>query len=321
MTAVERAFVARLRRRASNIAPELARRELQAYELIRQILTERELVEAIESGQLDRLILELLSDENMDPSLVRLRARIDLAVVQSVRGEAVQLPTPLRGPVFGVLNPRIVEAAQRLNTKVVAGLKEEVRQTVLQAATAGLEEGVHPRTVARRIREAVGLAPSQEQAIRNFRRALEEGDVARALRYKLRDKRFDGAIRRGGLTRERIDKMVDVYRRRWIAHNAETHARTIALDAQKLGQRKAWEDAIDRGVVRRDSLVRTWVAVGGPHGDGRNRPEHLAMHGEQVGFDQPFSNGEQEPGESTYNCRCVARVTVAVGTQARREAA
>jgi hypothetical protein len=320
MTAVERAFVARLRRRASGIAPDLARRELAAYELIRQSLNEAELVRAIESGQLDRLIFELLSDERLDPSLVRLRTRIDLALVEATRSEVLHgLPAIVRPQVFGILNPLVIEAAHRLDSRVVGGLKDEVRETVRQAATEGLREGLGPRTVARRMRESIGLAPNHEAALRNFRRALEQGDTAKALGYKLRDRRFDGTVQRGALTREQIDRMTAAYRRRWIAHNAETHARTLALDAQKLGQRLSWEDAIRRGVVSRDALTRTWIAVGGPHGDGRNRPEHLALHGTKVGFDEPFPNGELTPGDSTYNCRCLARVTMAV-SQVRRAA-
>lgn len=307
MTAAERAFLNRLRSRANRLAPELARRELAAYDMIREVLTERELVRAIESGELDRLIWELLNDETLDGSFARLRDRIDTVLLESSRQEAKHLPSFLRPQVFGVLNPLVIEAAQALDTRVIQGLKAEVRETVRQVALDGLAHGTPPRTIARRIRESVGLAPNHERAVANFRAALERGDVSKALGYKLRDRRFDRSVRAGGLSQDQIDRMVSAYRRRFIAHNAETHARSIANDAQKRGQRLSWEDAIRRGVVAADDLVDTWIAVGGPHGDGRNRPEHLAMHGERVGFNERFSNGQLIPGESEYNCRCLRR--------------
>lgn len=311
MTVAERQFVARLQRRAASVGPELAARELQAYDLIRQSLSEAELVRAIQSGQLDRLINEILNDANLEPSIAKLRARVDQTLLDAARSEAMRgLPSPLQPQAFGVLNPLVIEAAEKLDTRVMQGIRDEVRETVRQAATEGLAEGQHPRQVARRIRDAVGLAPNQERQVANFRRALEEGDAAKAFGYTLRSKRFDAMIERGDMTAEQVDRAVSAYRKNRIAQNAETHARTIALDAQKLGQQLSWEDAIRRGVVNAEDLVDTWVAVGGPHGDGRNRPEHLAMHGEEVPFGSPFSNGQVIPGQSEWGCRCLRRTMV-----------
>jgi hypothetical protein len=314
MTAQEAAFVARLQRRAHTVSAQLAARELQAYELIRQSLSQAELVRAIENGRLDRLITEVLDDTNLEPSIAKLRARVDQVLLDATRAEAINaLPSAYRPVEFGVLNPLVSEAAQKLDTRVIQGIRDEIRESVRQAATEGLKEGVHPREVARRVRDAIGLAPNQERAVANFRRMLEQGD-AEAFTRTLRDRRFDRTLRKAfdgdGLSAAQIDKMAETYRKRFIAHNAETHARTIALDAQKHAQGLAWEDAIRRGVVNAEDLVDTWVAVGGPGGDGRNRPEHLAMHGEQVPFGSPFSNGQMIPGETDYNCRCLRRTVV-----------
>jgi hypothetical protein len=90
------------------------------------------------------------------------------------------------------------------------------------------------------------------------------------------------------------------------AFNAETNARTAALDAQRSAQRLVWEEAIESGAVARGDVTKTWRGVK----DERERPEHLAMEGETVQFDQPFSNGEMIPGESTYNCRCIQVIRV-----------
>jgi len=38
-------------------------------------------------------------------------------------------------------------------------------------------------------------------------------------------------------------------------------------------------------------------------GDNRTRRSHLAMMGEEVPIDQPYSNGEMYPGETDINCR------------------
>jgi len=81
--------------------------------------------------------------------------------------------------------------------------------------------------------------------------------------------------------------------------------RTATLDALKKGQDLSWRDAIEKGVVV-GTLTKTWVTV---H-DDRVRPEHVAMDGQTVPFDAPYSNGQMVPGETDYNCRCISRVTV-----------
>jgi len=96
--------------------------------------------------------------------------------------------------------------------------------------------------------------------------------------------------------------MVAAYEQRMIAFNANTIAKTAALDAMKLGQQLSWDSAVANGIVDGDHLVKTWVTVG----DDRVRDEHAALEGETVPADEAYSNGEGVPGESTYNCRCIS---------------
>lgn len=263
----------------------------------------------IQSGNADRLINELLNDKALDDAFAPLRVLVDRSVMDAGRLASRDLPSPLRGQVFDVLNPKVIEAARALDTRVIQGLKDEVRETVRQHVIAGLEEGVGPRVIARGIRDVVALAPNQEAAVRNFRRMLTEGD-SEALTRKLRDRRFDRTVEKAfageGLSEAKIESMTDAYRRRMVAMNAETQSRTAALDAQRAGQRASWEEAITRGAVERGTLFKTWVTV---H-DDRVRPEHVAMDGQRVPFDATYSNGDMVPGASDYNCRCFERVSI-----------
>jgi hypothetical protein len=308
----ERILYARMRRRAADLQPDLARRLLRAYDLIRRGLTSAELELAIRTGTVERLLDELLADPRIDPALAGLRELVQRRVLEAGLAWARDLPSRFAAPMFDTLNPRVLDAVRELDSRVMRALKEEVRASVRQASRVALEEGVGPRELGRRIREAVGLAPAQEEAVANFRRLLEEGDRA-ALTRELRDRRFDRTLQQAlgrndtGLSADQVEKMVDAYRRRMVAHNAETHARSAANDAQRLAQRLSWENAIAQGTVSRDRLFRKWVDTG----DRRVRPEHVEMgKTEAVHFDQPYLNGEMVPGESTYNCRCVERYII-----------
>jgi len=333
MSPAEKALRERVRRRAAAVSPELARRTLAAYDMIRQSPTEAELARAIGDGTVEALIGELLGDDTLDPAFARLRAHLDRVTADAAELYAGDLPSRFRGPAFNVLNPKTVTAVHTMSGWVIERMKAEIRDTVRERVAEGIVAGKNPRAIARGLRHTIGMAPNQARAVENFRRMLEAGDrraLTRALaKNMLRNAAGKELVRAGhaggkGLSKtlldlldkklgreplsaEVIDKAVNAYAKRQLAWNVETNTRTMALNAQRLGQRLSWEDAIERGVVDRTRLQRTWVTVG----DSRVRPEHEAMNGESVRFDENYSNGDTYPGESDYNCRCIERYSMA----------
>lgn len=310
MTAAELRFWRRVQSRASGLTPELASKIQRAFRELRESLTESELERIMASGQLDALFS---ADGPLDPVTIRqaflpVRDRFRDGVTQAAKAFAKDLPTAAREVGFGgfdVLNPDVIEGIRTLESKVIQTLEGDVRETVRAFTERGLREGVGPRTIARELRTVIGLAPNQVDAIANFRNMLEAGD-REALTRALRDKRFDRTLVKAfageGLSTAQIDRMTDAYAKRMVAFNAETHARTAALDAQKLGQQLTWDQAVERGDVDGEKLTKTWTGVL----DDRERPEHVAMEGETVPHDQPYSNGQMIPGETEWNCRCVS---------------
>lgn len=293
MSAAERELYRRLRRRAALLQPDLARRLLAAYEAIRLALTDAELAVAIQSGQAEALINEVMSDPKAGV-FSQLRQMLDETVIGAAKAEAAKLPPSIQVGAFNVVNRHVLTAAVKLDTEVVQGLADEVRNTVRLYVMDGLQSGKNPREIARATKKYIGLSYNQMQYIENFRRELETGDPAA---LSLGSKR---------LTARQIDRITSAYRERWLALNTETHTRTMALQAQRIGARQSWEDAITQGTVDRSQLRRTWVAVD----DNRTRPEHRALDGTTITWDATYPNGEMVPGESTYNCRCIERVTI-----------
>lgn len=298
MTPAEAAFWSRVNRKAASLSPDLARRILAAFKAIADSLTDAELIRFIESGQADRILDEALLDRAFQP----VRSELVKETEGAVRYFARDLPKAGRidGTLaisFDVLNPRVLDAIRQLDSKVVTTLKDDARQVVREAVERGLSEGKNPTAIAREIRSTVGMSPAQAKAVANYRAELESGK--RGLQRQLRDRRFDKAA----LTPERIDRMVNSYEKRMTAYHAETVSRTATLDSLKLGQKLSVEDAVAKGIYDPSRLVKRWVTVG----DDRVRDEHVAMNGEVVPWDQPYSNGEEIPGSGTFNCRCLSR--------------
>ena len=302
-------FWRRVHARASALVPESTRDFLRAFDVLRANLTGRQIEEWIATGAVDRVIAYALTDADFATAFSGYRARIQLVTRDAAAyfGKTIPgVPAKTVGVAFDYLNPRVVDAVRQLDSKMMQKLATDTRQTVRDIIQQGLESGAGPRTTARALRDVLALAPNQLAAIQHYREALVAGDKSKALGYELRDRRFDGITKRGDLTPAQVDKMEAAYRSRMIAFNAETNARTATLDAFKLGQELSWKDAKDKGLLgERDVLVKQWKGVMDPP---REREEHVAMEGETVLMDEPYSNGEMIPGESTYNCRCLSIV-------------
>lgn len=333
MSPSERRLFNRISQRAATMQPSLGKRLLATYALIRDTLTESELARAINDRLVDRLIYTLMSDEALAPSLASLRTAIQQNTLNAAASWSQVLPNFAAAPMFDAVSPRVIEAVRTLDNRAIKDLRDEVRETVRQAAESGMRAGQNPRVVARHIRDVIGLAPNQEQAVRNFRAQLESGDRAALQRalgkgvittpdgtqttrqahaggQGLTEKQLatlDRTLGKVDLTPEQVDKAVGAYQKRMMALNTETHTKSIALDTQRIAQRMSWQSSIDQGIVEEHRLRRVWIAVM----DNRTREEHAAMNGEEIGWTGVYSTGEEVPGADSWNCRCIERVVYA----------
>jgi len=222
---------------------------------------------------------------------------------------------------FDVTNHRAIAAARRNEIEWVQGITQDTRQMAHSAILDGQRRSANPREVARDIREGLGLTPAQSQHVANYRRALEQGDFANAMGRELHDARSNRMLRRlarsdGSLTPAQIDKMTESYRRSYIAYRAETIARTESARNVHAGLDESFRQAVERGEVEADSLVREWIA--GPR-TRHAREQHQDMDGSTVPFGQPFVAPDgtrlmypgDGPPEHSANCRCTVSTTVA----------
>ncbi len=284
--------------------PDVSAAILRAFSVIRDSLNDAQLVRLIQLGQLDRLVSDVLSQAMMDTAMQPVRDVMRRGIAKAVPYFARDIPKPPRlsnvSVAFNVLNPRVIDAVRALETKVITGLEQTARDVVVAYVENGLRNGDGPRVIARSLRSVIGLGPTQLQEVENYRQKLLAGQSVAG--YTLRDKRLSTK------TPEQIERAVTAYTKRRIAQNAETVARTAALDAQKMAQRMSWMDAAEKGIVDMSKLRKRWMGVL----DERERPLHLQAQGETAGFDEPFpTTHEVVPGESTYNCRCIAQYFVA----------
>lgn len=299
-------------RRAASLTPEIARRLLAAFATLRESLSDAELQRLVAVGAVEQLIQRFVDDATFNAAMQPVRDAMRRNIIQSVTAYAKTLPLPptsVRSLVvsFDYLAPQVIQAIRALETRVMMSLATDVRETVRAYVENGLRDGVNPRVVARNLRSVIGLGSTQMQEVENFRDALLGQNGRSVTGYTLRNRTVDRLLAKGTLTDEQVDRYVEVYRKRRLAQNAETIARTAALDAQKAAQHLAWQQAVGKGFVDGSRLRKMWIGVM----DSRERPTHVAMEHATAPWNEPYSNGQMVPGDSEFNCRCVSRYFVA----------
>lgn len=218
-----------------------------------------------------------------------------------------------------ITNMKAVNAIQANGLRLVRGFSTQQTEAAMQAIQRSFTTGANPIATARAFRDSIGLTARQEQAVQNYRIALEERPRA-SLGRALRDRRFDSTVRRAAesgeaLPADKIDRMVGRYRERMLRYRSETIARTESLRSVHQGQFRMYEQAIDEGRIQPQQMEREWnTAV-----DERVRESHSMMHGQKTTMDEPFISGlgnalmypgdPGAPAEDTVQCRC------AVGTR------
>jgi len=224
---------------------------------------------------------------------------------------------------FSAGHPRAVQAMTNRRLRLVNGFMRQTEDSIRQAMTRGVQEGLNPRATARLFRDSIGLTPRQEQYVANYEQQLRELD-GRALNRKLRDGRFDRSVKRAiandkPLADKQISKMTERYRQRWIKFRAETIARTETLPAVHEGNREVYDQGLEQGQIAAEEIERTWhTAI-----DGRQRDSHDDLNDTTVGHEELYESGAgnllaypgdpSAPDEDTVMCRCAESTTIKGG--------
>lgn len=255
----------------------------------------------------------------------------DVALTQAYAagGQTVPAAAPAFALSFG-FDGRATRAEEWARVHVgglVTEIVEEQRQQLREVIGQQIAEGVNPRKAAVQIagqtlngsRQGgfIGLSRPQMAYLETARKELAELDSNYFTR-KLRDKRFDGLVRKAikegkALSQADIERVASRYSDRLLKHRADVIARTESITALRAGRREGVLQGVEAGSIAADSINRVWNATM----DARTRPDHTTMNGKMVeGMNEPFvlPDGSQMlyPGDTslgasasqTIQCRC-----------------
>lgn len=226
---------------------------------------------------------------------------------------------------FDARNPQAEMWVRDRSANLITEIIDDQKAAIRNHLVAGMEAGTNPRAVAvglagrrnpatgQRQGGIIGLTSLQEQWQRNYQNELSSADPAKlqaALERGLRDKRFDGAIRKAIATgkpipAQTVAKMVAAYRNKSLKYRADLIAKHEALTALAASQRETFRQAILKGNVAYADVRRFAITAG----DERVRHAHRLipkMNEEGVGFDEPFKTIHGPRMETPFDvgCRC-----------------
>ena len=218
-------------------------------------------------------------------------------------------------------NPRVEDYARNVVGQHITAITDDMRDAVRDTVADGYAFG---RSVDRMALDivgrmdggtrkggVVGLNQQQAQWLANMRRLLRDNPKA-ALRYGLRDKRFDSLLRRGDpLTATQIDNISRQYANKLLLSRGKMIARTERGAAISAGRMEAWQQAIDKTGIDPSRIVKVWR-----HSSRTMHPRdsHVDLHGEQVmgiytpftvnGFTCQYPHDPSLPAGEVVNCGC-----------------
>ena len=277
-----------------------------------------------------------------DGQLYQITEAIRAGYVDAGANAAAGLPLAIRSTFgFGV-NPRAMEAVDRITGDFITQFTDGQRETTKAIISGVVDDGIPVRTaaldIAGRINAATGLreggyidldGPRAEIA-RKVKAILSDPERLREYfvrdaetgnwkpRYTTTDRRFDrtvlNAIRDGKpMDAKTIDKLTATHRTRLLRDRAETISRNEGLNALRAGERAGFQAMVDNGTVADDRIVREWI----PTKDARTRHDHMVMAGQKrVGMGTPFTFPDgglaMFPGDTSLDasphdliqCRC-----------------
>ncbi|TPN26624.1 head morphogenesis protein [Mesorhizobium sp. B2-3-3] len=323
----------------SQFEPAVRQAFIEAIDDFTSNIVLRRIVERLEKGDLNGAIAAMHLDESaFRPLDEAIRAAFNGGGVATVE----TMPT-LRDPsghrIVVRWDARNLAAEQWLQThsaQLVTGIVTDQKIAIRSALETGLARGDNPTKTAvsvvgrvsavtgKREGGIIGLAGPQAAFVATAREELLSGDPVQMRNYlerTRRDKRFDRTVAKAIAIGKPVPAaMVDRITGRYADSLLKLRADTIGLHETfaALGAAKdiAFRQQIEKGSLRADAVTKGWKHTPQEHG----RAQHVAMQGQVVPFDQPFTapdgtvipypHAPGVPTRHTLGCKCLAEYKI-----------
>ena len=269
-----------LTRLAARMEPAARRAFLAAVRGAVGVVDIGALAEAVSSGQMSQIEaaaqLGKLSADLRREIMPVLGRTFSLGVAVGI--EAVPGGGPAISYGFDLTNPEAIAWVQGHGAELVAEVTDGTRAAIRSLVDVAFREGIAPRSLARDIREVIGLHSRQVDAVQNFRERLTADGV-------------DAAA---------VDRRTARYADAQLRYRAKNVARTETLTASNEGQQQLWQAARAQGLLDPAKTRRVWIAT---HDDRLDTEICEPLDETEAPLDGPFKGDIMRPPAHPM-CRC-----------------
>lgn len=263
------------------------------------------LEKALRSGSIQRI--EKTIEQSMLGRMAQ-ELQTPFATVTAAVGTAqaeVLTSTLKLGAQFNARHPNVILFARDQSALLVQDITADVRAAIRVAVALGASEGITVRQQAKMIRQLIGLPSNWMDAPANLAIEIRAGDIAAATARKLSavaQSQIKNRILAGTVDDAFVEQMQDLYATGLINLRAQTIAATESIRSANFGQRESWMQAIDGGVLPKESR-QFWIATPGACDECIQIPE---MNADGIPLSQPFKTpyGPLPYPPAHPRCRC-----------------
>lgn len=186
------------------------------------------------------------------------------------------------GFTFDLSNPAAEQWMRQSGAAFVTDLSDAARRMIREVIASGLQNGLTADEMARIIRLGIGLTDRQQNAVIAYRNDL----IA------------------AGRSAEAVERLTARYAQQLVNYRARLIARHETILASNQGQRQAWDQAKQRGLIQPERTRKVWDTAE----DERTCPRCEPMDGQEVAFEgEPFVTGDGDTVDAPpahVSCRC-----------------
>lgn len=269
------------RKVADKLEPAARTEFLAALTKLKGHLDERKFARAYaarnEHGMLDAIATASIGDTLRPAMATVLRGYQDAATAEAnkVGGGTAAVEWG-----FDLTNPQASAWGYQWAGELIKNISADAKQTIKDAVGRALDADLTRRDATLAIRNVIGLNDRQAGAVERMRSDLLAT----------------------GTSATSIETKVEAYAGRLLRERASMIARTEIMTAAHAGQREAWDQAADKGLIEKTETRRIWIVTD----DDRLCDECEPMDGVEVDFEDEFDDGDPplHPG-----CRCTIGLT------------
>lgn len=307
----------------AKLEPRVADAFRRAIEAAWRNINYADLIAALDRGDLAQAMTII----NPPPSLFYpLTEAIRSAFIEG--GNMVAQAAPLAVLGFGGDTPAAQEWLRQLSSTRIQGIRDDTLEAVRNALVSGREQGMGSREIAtmivgrrvgnRREGGILGLTAQVADSIMAGREKLASGDpklMAEYLELKLRDRRYDRAIRKAikegrAITGKELEAILEAHKSKALAYRGKVIAKSETFSALEAGRREAVRQALENPQVA--GATKRWQ-----HNLSQEpRLDHISMgQAPAREFDAPFVMADgavmqyaHDPAGGPANnagCRCI----------------